>query len=87
LATQESQRISLPEVVFTQNVPIDRIKVSEQQPILENYLKMPKDRNYAILNIVDGPMHNVLNAWRVGYEAANGPLGRPARSKELDNLF
>jgi len=69
---------SLPEVVIPETIPLSRIAISQQQPLLEEMLgKVPEGsfRRYRLREIMDIPQ---LKGWYSGYlERAGGRIESP----------
>jgi hypothetical protein len=75
---------SLPEVVILNTVPLEKIIVSSQQPLIEEDLTRTRseDREYLVHLITDGRAKAELTPWRTTYEARNGFLEQSYRRKE-----
>jgi hypothetical protein len=66
---------SLPEVLIMDPVPVERIKISEQQPLIEEDLAKPfgqEELIYRILRVSE--VKSELASWKEKYEAINGSL-------------
>lgn len=78
----DSFNYSLPEVIIPQHVPLDKISVSSQQPLLELKLNMEELKYATADSIVNGHMKNELMPWRQAYETAHGSLEGLIKPKE-----
>lgn len=85
LDRQDELGFSLPEVIIFQHVPLERIRVSAQQPLLEEDLakKMSiEEHRYLLALITGGYVQEELVPWRKTYEASHGSLEITRRRKE-----
>lgn len=68
----------LPEVLIHDHIQPEKIKVSNQQPLLEEdlagFANWGDIRDQIVHNITEGWIRKELMPWREKYEAQNGPL-------------
>jgi len=76
---------SLPEVLIFNNIPADRIRVSESQPLIEDDLTKlhNEDRRHLVELILRGFVTPELAAWRRNYESTHGLLERSSGPESL----
>lgn len=67
----------LPEVVIFNSIPIERIRVSETQPLIEEDLTKlhSEGKKHLVELIVRGYVSRELTPWRRNYESKHGLLG------------
>lgn len=80
----ESEGFSLPEVIITNPIPLERITVSSRQPLIE--VELGKRFGYRRQHMVDlikrGYAQSELLPWQTVYEAQHGPLEGATRNIE-----
>lgn len=85
LAQKDKLSYSLPEVLILNPIPKERIKVSREQPLLEEDLEgtSAQKREQIVRTISDTPfLRDALRPWRTVYEKHHGPLEIRGRDKE-----
>lgn len=75
----EKYKFSLPEVIITAHVPFENIRISEQQPLLEEYLHHYK-KSPILLEEIHNNIRYIpeLKAW---YEKRIGEIPKPAEQE------
>ncbi len=84
LEHQSELAYSLPEVLILQHLPLERIRVSTKQPLIEEDLERltSHEREYLINLITMGYAQKELAEWRERYEIQHGSLEISRGKKE-----
>jgi len=81
--SNEVEGFSLPEVLILDKVPLERVRVSEEQPFLEKMLERGTKGLYIAALIDRGYLREDLLPWRTRYEVLNGPVMKVFRGIEV----